>query len=983
MPKLKEFLRHNIFVILLFLITVIIFITNYFPDTFLLGWDNLSTEFNPLLGLKRSLFAGWQEHQSFGLTAGLSHATDILHSLFMLLLGYFLPLNTLRYIFHMLMLLVGSIGMYYLLCYMFDLKNRSGMFSFFGSFVGALFYIFNLGTIQIFALPHESFSLFFAFLPWLVFTFIKYVHSKGIFEPKYVFVLFLLNIIGSSFAFIQTLFVVYLLVLGCISLGALFEHKDKKLYLKKIIIAFLIIFVANSYWIFPQIYFISTSYKVVGEAKINQLATVDIFNRNKEKGHLLDFMKMEGFYFDSLDTGGNYLFVNWKNYFNNSIIYYLRFFPFLFIFLGLFKFRRDHLGFVFVFIICLIAIVNNDLVFTNLNEILRHNPFLNQIFRSPFTKFIVVYSFVGSYFFVNGIEVFIHLFSKKQGISLYSFFFLVTILLFVLFAPIFSGSFFSNSMRVNIPQEYFDLFNYFNSVDKNKRIALLPEHTHWGWFKYKWGYDGSGFIWYGIEQPIVSRTFDVWSSSSESYFWEVKDAIEDRDILRIENTLTKYNISYLIVDRNIQSISGISEDLQFDQVDYFLNNSKKIKKGVTFGNIDVYEFTDNTSNNFISVISDSSSVYPRINITDYDSVYQDISTYYADPSEPSYLYPFSNLTTVTEIKDKIWKIEETSSEFIVSAKIPDAIDLSKYNFQVPSDDKLLKFKIYNNDYLEDNILNVKTTVIGNTISVHIPKIVTTSTNINEAEIQECNNKIGYYFWDKYDNSLHLKSSNRGSVCLGYNFPLLQHWNSYLVKIDVENKTGITPFIYIIGNKKRQQAKVEENLNTGLNYIILTPGYFYDDGYLLQFQNNSFLGITSENILHTTYIYLFPFEYLKKLRFEYRNVFKSPDISQFHEQGTGSFIVQKINYFTYKIKNLNLSSNSTIYLNQSYDKGWLVLCNRELCKAKHVVVNNWANGWVFEGPMPKDITVIFWPQYLEYLGLVLLLVPFWWIFKHRG
>jgi len=45
--------------------------------------------------------------------------------------------------------------------------------------------------------------------------------------------------------------------------------------------------------------------------------------------------------------------------------------------------------------------------------------------------------------------------------------------------------------------------------------------------------------------------------------------------------------------------------------------------------------------------------------------------------------------------------------------------------------------------------------------------------------------------------------------------------------------------------------------------------------------------------------------------------------------------------------------------------------------EHVLVNNWANGWVLDNndsPNHKFIT-IFWPQYLEYLGFAILIFTF--------
>jgi hypothetical protein len=42
---------------------------------------------------------------------------------------------------------------------------------------------------------------------------------------------------------------------------------------------------------------------------------------------------------------------------------------------------------------------------------------------------------------------------------------------------------------------------------------------------------------------------------------------------------------------------------------------------------------------------------------------------------------------------------------------------------------------------------------------------------------------------------------------------------------------------------------------------------------------------------------------------------------------------------------------------------------------HILVNNWSNGWVLgkDSAQESKIVIIFWPQYLEYLGFLFLFV----------
>jgi len=52
--------------------------------------------------------------------------------------------------------------------------------------------------------------------------------------------------------------------------------------------------------------------------------------------------------------------------------------------------------------------------------------------------------------------------------------------------------------------------------------------------------------------------------------------------------------------------------------------------------------------------------------------------------------------------------------------------------------------------------------------------------------------------------------------------------------------------------------------------------------------------------------------------------------------------------------------------------------------EHVKINNWANGWKIEGNEKYSYVIVFWPQYLQYAGfvvlaltLIVLLLPMGW------
>ncbi len=128
---------------------------------------------------------------------------------------------------------------------------------------------------------------------------------------------------------------------------------------------------------------------------------------------------------------------------------------------------------------------------------------------------------------------------------------LLGVFLIIFTLPAFKGHLFYEKERINIPKEYFQTFDFFKHQDKNTRIANLPQYTFWGWTFYKWGYGGSGLSWYGIEQPILDRAFDVWSAEDENYYWELSSAIYSKNPKNLENVLNKYQISWLMIDKNV------------------------------------------------------------------------------------------------------------------------------------------------------------------------------------------------------------------------------------------------------------------------------------------------------------------------------------------------------------------------------------------------------------------------------------------------
>src|SRR3990167_552939 len=213
---------------------------NIIPGTMLSGWDNLHPEFDFILNIKRSIFAVWQEYQGLGLLGGMGHAADLPRIIFLNFLSIFhYPLSIYRYFWTFLMLTLGPVGVYFLLHHLFLKPKFDPQTKKIASFLGALFYLLNLATIQYFFIPFESFSAFFAFFPLLILATTLYLEKPS--TGHYFFLLTVFLISAPAF-FVQTLFVVLAVCLVPILTSHIRRGK------KKIIVLLLTLLATQGYW---------------------------------------------------------------------------------------------------------------------------------------------------------------------------------------------------------------------------------------------------------------------------------------------------------------------------------------------------------------------------------------------------------------------------------------------------------------------------------------------------------------------------------------------------------------------------------------------------------------------------------------------------------------------------------------------------------------------------------------------------------------
>jgi len=980
LKKLIRILNNHFGAVILALIVSLIAILNYRSGTWLTGWDNLHPEFNFFLNTKRSIFAAWQEYQGLGLLGGMGHASDLPRQLFLWLVSFILPTHFIRYFCHFLMLLIGVLGIYFLLKKIifvrFDKRQKET-----ASIIGGFFYLFNLATLQMFYVPFEPYSIHFAFLPWLFLINLNFL-NRG--DKKSLVFLLLVNILAIPQGYVATYFLIYFI---CLSIVFLFYFLLKKRVIKKVLVAYFVLFCVNAFWLLPNLYFVASDVEVNLSAKINQMSTENNFLFNKKYGNLASTAILKGFWFDNveIDKRGemNYQMGKWATYLQNPLILGIGYLLFILsvggVFLAYKRGIRLALIFAPVFLFAFIVLSTDTLVFSVITNLFYKIPLFFQIFRFPYTKFAIIIAFCLSIFYsitFLSLSTFFKKFVPKMVI-LTIFILLPLIFLF----PTFQGNLFNSKNRTKIPEEYFQVFTFFQNQDKNTRIANFPQYTYWGWYFYRWGYHGSGFLWYGIEQPIIDRAFDPWSNKNENYYWELSQAIYSKNKDLFEKVLEKYQINWLLLDNNMINPSS-PKALFTDELEEMFSESEKVTLSQEFGEIDIYQINLETPiKNFVFLAENLSQIGPEYQWSNDDQAFFENNHYLSQENE--IFYPFRSLFTGRRQEDLEFNLEEHEDFFLFKQELPffpknDELIIpeqeEKELAQVDPED-LAKIEYLDSEVLiEKNILIVKVPKVKGYYSAAIEPFaqidLSSPKNCHQFSQGQLENKIikeNDQLW------LNLSALDANNCSASFWLPNLTHRYAYLITLKSQYKQGKS-LVFWLENLTNKRADIETQLpkkEESTSFFIQPPMSPDGLGYSLHFDNISIGRVSTENNLGRITVNPIPYKLLTGIKL----IKTLPE----NQKLISPQSVEHPNSSLYQIKR-NSNAEQILILSQAYHSGWQAYETKEntpqlltpLLGNKidtHVLVNNWENGWFIENE--QEIAIVFLPQYLEYLGFLIL------------
>lgn len=582
---------------LLVLISVVISTSNYTLGSILSGWDTLHPEFDLVLYLERIFWGVWQQHQGLGAVAAQAHASELGRLWYLIVAAAFLPTDLFRYGYFWITLILGPLGTYFLLKKFVRPE---------AAYLGGLLYLLNLGTMQHFYLPLEMFATAYAFLPWLFWavTLRKPLILAGVF------------LLAAPMAHTPTLFFVNFAALSLFSL-----IWDRRWGIKVLLIGLIV----NSFWLLPTIYFLLNHGSNVVNSHISEQFSPLAIMVNKEFGTASDLALVRGYlfnwgHFDFSQRQFSDLMSVWKPHFNKSEVLIVGYGFFAMVLGGIIVGIKNHikiaLAFLPVFLLAVVAMLN----FIPLPQ-----GVLSEAFRFPFTKFSLLLMLCFAVYFGLMLEsIFVYLRSKIFIPVICT---TVTAVLIFYMWPAFEGNLICSCVRVKIPEQYQQTFNFFKDQDPNTRIAPFPVDSIYGWNYSQWGYEGAGFRWFGLRQPILDREFDRWMPTNENYYWEISYALYSKNLPLFENVLEKYRVNWLILDENVINPTT-SKALFNDEFKELVKSSEKISFDSKFGNVEVYRVElDRSTQNFVSIATEIQNVSSGYQWGNLDQAFVDFGDY--------------------------------------------------------------------------------------------------------------------------------------------------------------------------------------------------------------------------------------------------------------------------------------------------------------------------------------------------------------------
>lgn len=982
------------------------------------GWDNLHPEYNIQAYFWRTVFGVWQSNQGLGHLAGMGIASDFPRLFFIYITKIIVGFELTRFVIFLSSYFLGTAFSYFLFK---ELTQKRSI-----AITGATTYATNPITVQIFYLGFDPYIWSFWSIPFCLYFTFKYLKKPS---QKQLLLLSIAFLLLSPNGYLQTNFVsffLFYLIVVAASIQSLKKSIKFKLTLFTKVFAFLLI--TNLFWLVPVGYSSFYNSPVTKDAQQNILATPVVSIQNNYRGSLIDLLSLKSYWLD-LEIIENksvqYLFHPWVNHYQIYTIPSLFMYGISFIALLLiplfFKKERYLIGFS-ISSICIFLLLSKDFPDVRL-FVFDKLPILEQIYRSPFTKVANILSLLTSL----GTTLFISKISTAIKSSYVTNFFnsLIILLSLIIIAPAFGGNFFYNRLQNELPKEYLNLASFL-SGQESERLITFPNNYFWGWYDYSWGYHGSGFLWYLLDDAVIDRTFDVWSSESENFYNLYSFAIFSNNSDLFERILNVHSVRNLLWDDSIkipnqeykllqkrflteQEKTWQSNFLELYQTDQQDITQKCVKshtlKNYLFTNpllnLDIDCWFDSQDPEILSPFSDL--LQNRFQNLKLNNQVLNYSTQLA-VSPGRYLINIENdigipvfisinetkMTIQIGIKSmvKLDHQEVFSSQTFVEEYelIPESQVFFKYNdiqeaitsdtyFEIPANES---FEFLIQQIKNDSIVQQDQIIISYSDMYKYSETVLMIDNdqlISNIEAELTPVELRTNFREdcspisKGSSSVHQKNSEYELLSSQFNSSCLQF-------LDLDQNLGTILYLPTKNNvgKNLRMSIFDQNQFVLTELLTSRESFFVipeinSKTLTINFENRSFGEVASNNLSLTAYP-------------NHLNNIINLTMSKL-DFSTESFDLLKPVSYSHGFVYL-LTPKNNIYLPQSHHPAWLAFpLSKPWQMLEHVEVNGWANGWI----VPEEyqdgktrVVILFWPQLLSFAGFILLILTFIYLLR---
>ncbi len=557
-------------VLLLLVVCAFMAIRNTDASAFYTGWDNIHAELNLGQYAQRVFFGAWQEHEGLGSPTAKAQQAEVFRLPILFLFQLILPDHFHRFAFIFLMHAIGGVSMYYYLSTIW-LKKSNTIFRSWIATVSSLFYLLHVLTLQQFYISFEMFTVQFAFFPLLLLIIHRLV-QKPTYTKMMLFVLVQIAIAPSA----HTPTVFYLGVVFSVIYAffvSLATHKNAAVATRNALLIGLATAFLHSYWIIPNLFYTFYNSAYVAESKANILFGPESLWSIREASTTHSFLTglhylltWKDYSFES--RSHVYIFDEWKKHLESSTVimqmYTLAIFSLLGVVSIIFDKSRtiNRWAILIPYLICISFIWLGLFPSQYLLLPLFNISAVLEAFRNPFTKLSILYTFFLIVAFASFLETTIEILRKIVPVSpakmvstlLLT---LTTTYIFSIASPSFSGNFISDKLIAQHPPAYQELFDYMKTRNKYERVLEMPYTSHEGWVLHDWstptkkqGYQGIGFVFFGIPQSYLTPDFARWNAANDYFYQELQYAVNTKNAQLFSTVVEKYSVPLVILDES-------------------------------------------------------------------------------------------------------------------------------------------------------------------------------------------------------------------------------------------------------------------------------------------------------------------------------------------------------------------------------------------------------------------------------------------------